>query len=582
MGELFPFGAAEFDDPLAELVTRIDPKVAARVAGVSVREARDVLGRGSLAEVRDLFGGDARRAWTAVVADPGFVTLEPEFIRQVGQRFAEGTPEALRVAASDRVAGSITRMPFALGNATKNTVQGRHVIAQQFAARFNADSLQRRHVREAQRLVDELVRDYRAELRSFTAEMGNLFRAARTPEARKLIEARILAKEGLMQDRLKGLLRTTEQFEGRVKSMLGAQAEASFQSGVTASINRSWDLHTLQDNGIGAVKDNLSLLRRDRWRAEIAAEFFTARGDDLRVALVNEAALAGRVAREARDGIRRIIAKTSILRGSNSRYSARDILNDYGRQLRGTRLSVGARARFIARTETARVQGEGDLLTQAEQGVRFVDVFYSGGAFPCEICPSIADGGPYQISPFRQIPSGGIPFHPNCRCSYAPVPTEQAPIRSPLWHQGDNRAADGVVLASQGGRDHVLMIKRQDGSLALPGGFVNGNAAGSPAALRTARRELVEETQLKALGRTPGVPLGRFSDPGRDPRASFDRSVSSRPFMFDLGRVDRLPPVAGADDALAAKWVPVSTVETRSTFADHGAILRMAMATRSG
>lgn len=95
----------------------------------------------------------------------------------------------------------------------------------------------------------------------------------------------------------------------------------------------------------------------------------------------------------------------------------------------------------------------------------------------------------------------------------------------------------------------VLLIKRgmwpYEGCWALPGGFIRPTESVEEGA----RRELHEETSLEAH---PLIPIGVFSDPGRDMRAW----IISNAFVSVYRRGEGVN-VKGCDDAAAAKWFRV-------------------------
>jgi bifunctional NMN adenylyltransferase/nudix hydrolase len=113
---------------------------------------------------------------------------------------------------------------------------------------------------------------------------------------------------------------------------------------------------------------------------------------------------------------------------------------------------------------------------------------------------------------------------------------------------------DAVVRA--GG--HVLLVQRGRppgrGLWALPGGFLDP----SETVLQGAVRELAEETGLplttaQMARALRGVKV--FDDPRRSQRGR----IVTHAHFFDLG--DAVPPpVRGADDAAAARWVPVDAL----------------------
>jgi 8-oxo-dGTP diphosphatase len=122
-----------------------------------------------------------------------------------------------------------------------------------------------------------------------------------------------------------------------------------------------------------------------------------------------------------------------------------------------------------------------------------------------------------------------------------------------------------IVIVTQESRPRVLLIRRKHspyaGRWALPGGFVD-MAEDLEAA---ARRELFEETGVRA-GRLEQ--LGAFGDPHRDPRG---RVIS----IAYLAEVDpsRLKPEAD-DDAEAVGWF--SLARPPELAFDHGRILSLA------
>lgn len=110
--------------------------------------------------------------------------------------------------------------------------------------------------------------------------------------------------------------------------------------------------------------------------------------------------------------------------------------------------------------------------------------------------------------------------------------------------------ADVLVFARQPDGLKLLLVRRGGhpylGKWALPGGF----AEPGETIEQTAQRELQEETNLKGLDL---VPVGFFTDPGRDPRCW----SMTRAFMVML---DHIPPqVEAGDDAQETGWFTVLT-----------------------
>lgn len=147
--------------------------------------------------------------------------------------------------------------------------------------------------------------------------------------------------------------------------------------------------------------------------------------------------------------------------------------------------------------------------------------------------------------------------------------------------------ADAVVFGKQDGRLHLLLIQRAydpyAGKWALPGGHIDAGEYPFDAATR----ELMEETglvlsesadgpgvPLDAFGDAtePGVLVGVFGNPNRDPRG---RYVT---WAF-MGVLDHLPEPTAADDARAARWVPLADViaDFGSLAFDHARIITAAL-----
>ena len=128
--------------------------------------------------------------------------------------------------------------------------------------------------------------------------------------------------------------------------------------------------------------------------------------------------------------------------------------------------------------------------------------------------------------------------------------------------------ADAVVFAYDPTRTlHVLTILRRKepypGCRALPGGHLVAGENPCTAAVR----ELDEETGVR-LSAELFVPVGVYSQPGRDPRGPY------RSFAF-VGFLTSMPAPTAADDAAAADWTPVSVIraDPASMAFDHREIV---------
>lgn len=130
---------------------------------------------------------------------------------------------------------------------------------------------------------------------------------------------------------------------------------------------------------------------------------------------------------------------------------------------------------------------------------------------------------------------------------------------------------DAVVV----GAGHVLLVKRGQnpgkGLWALPGGFLDQVEGIEQGAIR----ELIEETNIKlqpevlerlihavkVFDRRGGVSC---EDRGR---------IITHAHLIKLDDTRELPKVRGADDAAAARWVPLDEVSRSNMFSDHYFIL---------
>jgi 8-oxo-dGTP diphosphatase len=118
-------------------------------------------------------------------------------------------------------------------------------------------------------------------------------------------------------------------------------------------------------------------------------------------------------------------------------------------------------------------------------------------------------------------------------------------------------AVDAVVLTVRDGDVAVLAVTREDGVLALPGGFVG--AGERP--IDTARRKLQEKT---GLADTYLEQLGAFAEPGRDPRG----------WIPSIGYLALVPATTEAADE-NARWI---RARGRHRLAyDHRSILNAAI-----
>ena len=130
------------------------------------------------------------------------------------------------------------------------------------------------------------------------------------------------------------------------------------------------------------------------------------------------------------------------------------------------------------------------------------------------------------------------------------------------------QTADAVVVQS----GNVLLVQRRatpgKGLWALPGGFVNPNERIDAAAYRELREETKIDVPEKVL-RGCQVKWDKFDDPSRSLRG---RTITHAYYI--VLPAGPLPKVKGSDDAVKAKWIPLSEVNEEEMFEDHYSIIQ--------
>jgi 8-oxo-dGTP diphosphatase len=118
-------------------------------------------------------------------------------------------------------------------------------------------------------------------------------------------------------------------------------------------------------------------------------------------------------------------------------------------------------------------------------------------------------------------------------------------------------AADPVVFTVRDGDLLLLVVRRDDGAMALPGGFVGPEEDPE----ETARRKLFEKTGVDEAYLEQ---LATFARPGRDPRG----------WIPSVSYVALVPPTTEPSDP-QSRWIPARSA-TSLAF-DHRAIVRDAL-----
>lgn len=172
------------------------------------------------------------------------------------------------------------------------------------------------------------------------------------------------------------------------------------------------------------------------------------------------------------------------------------------------------------------------------------------------------------------------------------------------WNWGPNYTADPIIVRHDLSEPHVLLIKRRDTKYwALPGGFINNGEPETEAAMREGREESGVD-----INELPHTVTPIYKGPLADLRATANAWPETTAIRFDLildndadikkleqmmtnniwqtwirhiGRVtleeqiSRLP-WKGGDDALKAKWIPLSKIHNQ-LFGSHQLLIQMAV-----
>lgn len=134
------------------------------------------------------------------------------------------------------------------------------------------------------------------------------------------------------------------------------------------------------------------------------------------------------------------------------------------------------------------------------------------------------------------------------------------------WQWGPNRTADSAVVHD----GSLLLIQRRDtGTWALPGGFIDGDEPAEQAA----KREVGEETGV-TLGSARGKQY--YEGPVVDLRTTAHAWPETTAFLFQVDN-DTRPAVLGADDAQQAAWVPFEELPDVRLFGAHKLLVQLAL-----
>jgi len=139
-----------------------------------------------------------------------------------------------------------------------------------------------------------------------------------------------------------------------------------------------------------------------------------------------------------------------------------------------------------------------------------------------------------------------------------------------LWYLGPNHAADPIVTTWINGSPYILLITRQNGELAFPGGMKDQNENHR----QTAERELEEETSVKLdFSKAKIIYSGIVYN---DPRNTQNAWIETVAFHLHIKNGEKLKIKAG-DDAKKVEWVAIEEIKKgrKKLYAYHGEILKM-------
>jgi bifunctional NMN adenylyltransferase/nudix hydrolase len=135
-----------------------------------------------------------------------------------------------------------------------------------------------------------------------------------------------------------------------------------------------------------------------------------------------------------------------------------------------------------------------------------------------------------------------------------------------IYGKGPHNTVDACIVEA----GHVLLIQRGKeyghGLWAMPGGFMNRRERILDAMLR----ELNEETEIKVpvkVLKGSIVHKENYDDPYRSNRSH----IMTTAFRINLEHHKEFPKVQGCDDAMDAKWIPISQIPSMKEvmFEDH-------------
>lgn len=136
-----------------------------------------------------------------------------------------------------------------------------------------------------------------------------------------------------------------------------------------------------------------------------------------------------------------------------------------------------------------------------------------------------------------------------------------------FWHYGANRTADCVIMTNEHEPRVALITRKDNGLLALPGGFIDIGETALTAALREAREEIgvsLDDTHAEQI----------YDGPVADHRATRHAWPHTTAFRFLV--TDPLE-LTASDDAADADWHSVTTLSREQLHGSHHALIIQAL-----
>ncbi len=153
--------------------------------------------------------------------------------------------------------------------------------------------------------------------------------------------------------------------------------------------------------------------------------------------------------------------------------------------------------------------------------------------------------------------------------------------RGALWAYGPNHAADAAVVRGPkaNGEYEILLIEREDGSWALPGGFVDQGEEPCDAMIRELGEEalLFSEDKAASLKARATLLYQGYAD---DPRNTDNAWIETSAYLLHVTEEEsEAMELCARDDAQRVRWAPLSHDTRESLYASHPQIATLALRT---